>query len=149
MTVPGRECGACRQCCITTDIVEIGKKAGEPCKHLMENGCGIYGSRPEVCRAFECGWRINDRFRADERPDAVGIMVMGLNTSAGRLNAAHETKPGAFDSWKGDRLIKRESKRALLGLADYGKQPTLSNMRIAGPARIVGRIDAATRARGK
>ena len=151
--VPGRECGACRQCCITTDIVEIGKKAGEPCRHLVDQGCGIYENRPEACRAFECGWKTNPKYRADERPDAVGIMVMGLGLGdsapvlgmwpgSDRLNVAHETRPGAFDSWKGQRLLKREAHGKVLALADHGKT-AIRDLRLIGPPTIIGRLRVA------
>lgn len=142
MTVPGRECGACRQCCITTDIVEIGKKAGEPCRHLTESGCGIYDNRPEVCRAFECGWRLNPKYRADERPDQVGILVLG-SVPLG-MNVAHEARPGAFESWKGERLLKREAHRKILAISDYGKTQ-VKDLRLVGPASMIGALKAGKR----
>ncbi len=123
------------------DIPEIGKAAGVPCPNLTDQGCGIYDTRPETCRKFECGWKTSERFRTDDRPDSVGILVMGLETPVGNLNVAHELWAGAFDSWKGDRLVKRESKRAVIGLTDFGKPRTTKHTRIAGPKRACAAID--------
>lgn len=64
-----RSCGSCSACCTFLRIdsqagfstrldnnEDIAKKAGEPCRFLAEQGCGIYGVRPLVCRRFRCDW---------------------------------------------------------------------------------------------
>lgn len=76
--VPGRECGACRVCCIapTIDDPEIQKKSGTRCRHCTEDergGCGIYANRPTPCRVFYCAWRRLASFPDDWRPDLTGV----------------------------------------------------------------------------
>lgn len=77
-----RQCGPCTACCVELEIVapELNKKAHKPCPHLgatgEKNGCGIYESRPTVCRQFLCGWRLFDDMGEDWRPDLSGVMTM-------------------------------------------------------------------------
>jgi hypothetical protein len=81
--VPGRECGACKVCCVSPsiDTPEIQKLAASPCRHSLRGGCDIYDSRPPVCRAFFCGWRRSAAFPDDWRPDTSGIFaVLEANT---------------------------------------------------------------------
>jgi hypothetical protein len=53
---------------------EIQKKSGARCRHCHETGCGIYDSRPPVCRAYYCAWRTVDIFSEDWRPDRSGVL---------------------------------------------------------------------------
>ncbi|MDX1459668.1 MAG: hypothetical protein R3348_01260 [Xanthomonadales bacterium] len=50
---------------------------GNPCRHLLERGCGIYEQRPyHPCRTFHCGWVQPDSPLPDEmRPDLSGVIV--------------------------------------------------------------------------
>jgi hypothetical protein len=75
--VPGRECGSCNICCIVPaiDKPEIQKASGSVCRNCTEAGCGIYESRPDVCRDYYCGWRRLELIDADWRPDKSGIFV--------------------------------------------------------------------------
>jgi hypothetical protein len=34
----------------------LGKPPGKRCSHQCSEGCDIYPSRPDDCRAFECLW---------------------------------------------------------------------------------------------
>ncbi len=47
-------CHPCTACCVWTEIPELGKSRGTPCRHLTIDGCGIYPRRPRVCREFYC-----------------------------------------------------------------------------------------------
>jgi hypothetical protein len=75
--VPGRACGECTVCCKELPIlsVEMKKPAGVLCEHCVGTGCGIYDSRPPVCRGFICAWRNLDNLEDIWRPDRCGIMV--------------------------------------------------------------------------
>lgn len=56
-TVTRRECGSCVACCKANSVPELEKPADVWCKHcLVGKGCGIYSSRPESCRIFDCTW---------------------------------------------------------------------------------------------
>ncbi len=51
------DCLKCGTCCTAPDIAALGKPLGERCSHLDENlCCGIYETRPEVCRNYRPDW---------------------------------------------------------------------------------------------
>lgn len=72
-----RQCGPCTACCTELQIEapELHKKAGVRCPHLAK-GCGIYETRPGVCREFLCGWRLFAELTDDWRPDLSGVLAM-------------------------------------------------------------------------
>lgn len=60
------DCLMCGTCCIAFDIKEIGKKAGERCKHLdKDNKCTIYENRPWGCKGYQ--------------PDEICVLVDGMS----------------------------------------------------------------------
>jgi len=70
--VPGRDCGACTACCteLTVETSDIRKVQGVTCVHCTAGaGCGIYLTRPEICRTWFCQWRryawLDDAWRPD------------------------------------------------------------------------------------
>ncbi len=75
--VPGRECGACNACCVVPliDTPEFSKPPGAVCCHSQAAGCGIYETRPGLCRRFFCGWRRDANIPAAWRPDRSGIFI--------------------------------------------------------------------------
>jgi len=51
---------------------------GKPCRYVMEQGCGIYESRPKVpCVSFKCGW-LQDPVKLPEHmnPAVCGAIVI-------------------------------------------------------------------------
>ena len=98
MTDTGRRCGECSLCCTVLRVDELRKLGGTPCAHLAgaDSGCGIYTTRPAICRAYRCAW-LRGAFRADDRPDHLGAVLdfqtQGMTT---RLSI-REATPGAFD----------------------------------------------------
>ena len=70
-------CGNCVVCCQWLDIVsdELSKKAGVLCVHCVGNGCGIYETRPQVCRGFFCGYRLISQLGEEWRPDRSGVLI--------------------------------------------------------------------------
>src|SRR6478736_4736516 len=75
--IPGRDCGGCTVCCVfpTINKPEIQKLSGARCRHCASTGCGIYDSRPPVCRAYYCAWRTVDIFSDEWRPDKSGVLA--------------------------------------------------------------------------
>ena len=76
--LPGRECGSCNACCIalTIDEPELQKPQGYRCKNAQpDNRCGIYPTRPQTCRSFNCGWRLLKWVREPLRPDRSGVLI--------------------------------------------------------------------------
>ena len=49
--------------------------SGARCRHCTGGGCGIYETRPPVCRGFYCAWRTVDIFSDDWRPDRSGVLA--------------------------------------------------------------------------
>ena len=78
MTAAEKTCGPCQVCCVALKIKapQLRKEAQIPCLHLVAKGCGIYESRPPVCRSFLCGWRLMPELDASWRPDLSGVMLL-------------------------------------------------------------------------
>jgi hypothetical protein len=76
--LPQGECGPCVVCCewLNIETEEFSKKAGILCHHCTGGGCGIYDTRPSVCRGFYCGWRIIPKMGEDWRPDKSGVIIL-------------------------------------------------------------------------
>lgn len=76
--LPGRECGSCNVCCVALTIDEpaMQKLQGYRCKNTTaDHRCTIYATRPDTCRAFNCGWRLLKWVRQPLRPDVSGVLV--------------------------------------------------------------------------
>ena len=71
-----RACGDCTACCVLPDIdtPELKKPEGQVCPHCTGKGCGIYDTRPEVCRTFNCAWKRIASMTPETRPDRLGVM---------------------------------------------------------------------------
>lgn len=74
-------CGPCQACCVALkiDTPELRKRSGAACVHLVEKGCGIYASRPPVCRGFLCGWQLLPELDISWRPDLSGVMMLSVS----------------------------------------------------------------------
>jgi hypothetical protein len=86
-----RQCGPCTVCCTELKIPQLRKEARVPCQHLAGSGCGIYETRPDVCREFLCGWRLFEEMGDDWRPDLSGVMA--LRWAPDQLPAAWKAAP--------------------------------------------------------
>jgi len=75
--VEGRSCGNCVVCCYVTDIdtPEFRKPGGVTCANCTGKGCGIYETRPPVCRTYYCGWWYTPELGEDWRPDKSGVII--------------------------------------------------------------------------
>jgi len=82
--VPNRECGGCNACCRypAIDAPQLQKAPNVLCQH-WNNGCGIYEDRPEVCRAFYCGWRLMPNLNDAWRPDRSNIFLRPIQADDG------------------------------------------------------------------
>ncbi len=102
--IPGRDCGGCTVCCVwpTINKPEIQKLSGAACRHCTLGGCGIYETRPPVCRSYYCAWRTVDIFSDDWRPDRSGVLPyietegisedFDLSTGIGLMLVGHPLK---------------------------------------------------------
>ena len=60
-------------------------------------GCGIYETRPSICRGYRCLW-LQGGLEDDERPDRTGGIVDLETTGVGLRLAIREARRGAFDA---------------------------------------------------
>ena len=87
------------------------KPQGYRCRNTQrDNSCGIYETRPHICRAFFCGWRRLKWVRESLRPDKSGVLVQlhgevstengtrRLGVRFGLLNAAALKAEGLAES---------------------------------------------------
>jgi hypothetical protein len=72
-----RPCGDCSVCCTHKPInsEELTKAPGVTCEHCRSPGCGIYESRPQVCRAYRCAWKSVAWLPEAMRPDRSGVLI--------------------------------------------------------------------------
>ena len=78
MTVSEKHCGACSVCCkeLMFDIAATRILAGVMCPHAAPpNGCTIHQTRPQVCRAYFCGWHHLPSLGDDWRPDQSEVLI--------------------------------------------------------------------------
>jgi hypothetical protein len=78
MNVSEKQCGACSVCCkeLMLDLAGSLKLAGVMCPHAAPPfGCGIYATRPEVCRAYFCGWHHLPSLGEEWRPDQSEVLI--------------------------------------------------------------------------
>ena len=73
---PDRACGTCVACCKVLNINEpdLFKPADQLCMHCNGKGCGIYDSRPAICRTWNCAWRRIASMPIETRPDKLGVV---------------------------------------------------------------------------
>jgi hypothetical protein len=74
--VPERDCGSCVACCKILEInqPELKKPSDVLCQHNTGTGCGIYLSRPAICRTWYCLWRRIAEMPDFTRPDKIGVV---------------------------------------------------------------------------
>jgi Fe-S-cluster containining protein len=107
-----RSCGECPLCCTILRVDELAKRAGDDCVHqrrpdpgavataagtALLGGCGIYETRPPICRGYRCLW-LQGGLEDDERPDRTGGIVDLETTGVGLRLAIRESRRGAFDA---------------------------------------------------
>ena len=71
-----RECGECTACCSWLVGNSFGWEfgAGQSCKFLECNGCGIHKARPESCKEYQCAWS-QHLLPEEMRPDKCNVLI--------------------------------------------------------------------------
>src|SRR5215469_2144017 len=101
-SVPGRECGSCMMCCKVLDIreTELRKEAGVWCFQAVHGkGCGIYESRPRVCRGFFCHWMINPNLGPEWKPERAKFVLHTGNEKIGGQLLILSVDPSFPNAW--------------------------------------------------
>lgn len=77
-------CGECSLCCRLMGVKELQKKPITWCPHVTKGcGCGIYATRPETCRSFECVWLSTPSAPDALRPDKIGGVLVATYDNSG------------------------------------------------------------------
>jgi len=116
-----RSCGDCTVCCEVLEIPTLKKPIKTLCPNVCNKGCGIYDTRPQECRTFQCLWS-EGITGSGQRPDKSGIMSYHVDTQFGRTLLILEVKDRAFikRSSQKDRLIKfAESRNTPVIISDF------------------------------
>lgn len=130
-----RACGECTACCTSLAVHELRKRAFKKCEHVCATGCGIYAERPGGCRTFRCLWLGTEGedtsalVRDEERPDKSGLVItfvgdqMDFDSFFRRYKypplQVFEAWPGALDSYRGQKLLNRLRRRAIIVAAPF------------------------------
>lgn len=95
-------CDGCTACCKVMKIRELNKPAHTWCQHCTIGvGCGIYDTRPESCRVYECVWLQTQRM---DKPIAFELRPDKSRVVSGTTNHGEEivlyVSPDRPDAWK-------------------------------------------------
>jgi Fe-S-cluster containining protein len=74
-----RQCNECQECCngnLQVNVLGYEISKGNPCRFLCSSGCSIHKSRPEVCRSFNCLWKMDESIPEDLYPKNSGVIMM-------------------------------------------------------------------------
>jgi hypothetical protein len=95
---PGRSCTGCTLCCKIFGIPELAKPRHQWCGHCaIGTGCKIYGTRPQSCREFVCGYLVDASVPEHWKP-AKSRMVLTSEDDGRRLVIHVDT--GRLDAWR-------------------------------------------------
>ena len=102
-------CGTCTACCKVMHVRELEKPAHRWCPHCkIAQGCGIYESRPESCRVFECIWLQTQRGQKplahELRPDISRVVL--TTTKDDRDGVVLNVSPDRPNAWKTGPIAK-------------------------------------------
>ena len=126
------DCGTCKVCCRVLGVEEIRKTPGEACEFLCDRGCGIYDTRPESCRAFECAWLQMQRsprpLPKKMRPDKCGVMFV-ITAQPGRI-AAHCDREHALDEAPVREHVERWLRNGVTIIRVVGDKRTLISLKL-------------------
>jgi hypothetical protein len=96
--VPNRTCDGCTLCCKLLDIEALKKPRLVWCPDCkIGEGCGIYESRPSVCRDFHCLYRVSPELGEQWNP-AVSKMLLNYVAPAKQVNV--HTDPDFPNMWR-------------------------------------------------
>ena len=96
-----RICGGCTECCTVLEVAAVCSPPHVECIHDSGGSCGIYATRPNQCRDYQCQWMADNQhspplMQEDERPDKVSLLVNVDSVERfGVVLVVHELKPGA------------------------------------------------------
>ncbi len=103
-----RECGGCNLCCKVIAVDALEKPAGVWCKHALPGqGCTIYGSHPDECKTFMCGWLTTPELGDEWKPSTARFAIR----VTGKATYIH-VDPSYPGAWKKPRYYSALKKRS-------------------------------------
>jgi hypothetical protein len=95
--VPGRTCGSCMLCCTVMHVEELNKPSGVACSYAVAgSGCTIREHRPQACRRFFCGWRLDPNLDSLWKPSICGFVLQISMRYASMLVMVDPARPLAW-----------------------------------------------------
>lgn len=131
-----KPCGDCSLCCKLMNVPELNKPRNAWCRHVvMGTGCGIYETRPDVCRGFYCRW-IEDPALGPEWKPNKSKMVLAHH---GEDRLTVYVDPGAPGVWRKEPYLSRLVAMASVGLTNNGILKIVENGQtlVMLPPRVV------------
>jgi hypothetical protein len=94
-------CDGCTACCKILKIRELNKPGNTWCRHCkIGEGCGIYETRPESCRVYECVWLQSQRggkpLAPELRPDKSRVVIGVTNQGDDLVLYVSPDRPDAW-----------------------------------------------------
>jgi hypothetical protein len=124
-----RQCDGCTACCTVMGVTELGKGNFIDCQHVVDRGCGIYGSHPKSCKDFVCMWRIG--VGSDEqKPNLIGLVI-------DTTRPGHTFHPGLFIRELWDGAIEEQDEF----VGNLASKMIVFLIQRTGPRRIIGPED--------
>ena len=136
-------------CCKAMGVPDLKKPPGVWCVHAGDHpggGCGIYESRPQCCREFNCAWLTDDRevLRDEDRPDRLGVVFWvkeggGIDAATGRainVIVAMERHAGAaLQNSRSRQIIERWRRRGIA--VSIGSGPEIRPVQLTRDGTLV------------
>tara|TARA_R110000772_G_scaffold47449_4_gene108523 strand:+ start:65 stop:514 length:450 start_codon:yes stop_codon:yes gene_type:complete len=97
-----RECGECTLCCLILPIIDTQSPPNTLCKHCtLSKGCGIYDTRPNNCRNYNCEWILSDDIPMDLKPNKSHMIFEKITHTIQLANLEHTH----LDAWKEQNVL--------------------------------------------
>ncbi len=128
-------CRTCTYCCTLPRIVALDKPMYRPCRHIANQGCGLFGQpeRPAACVAYNCAYLSARMANAPERGAIPHPLDAGAYFHRDPVEKAYvlfvdPDRPGA---WKRSAVVDHLRARMAEGFAlvvlDRGRRMVVSS----------------------
>ena len=116
----GRSCGSCSQCCktLSIDAPELKKPMDVWCRHCApgKGGCRVYSERPNVCKAFACGWLLNANIDEAWWP-ALSKIVIQYHRNGPKIICSFVVDANHPHRWREEPYFSQIRQAAMTGLS--------------------------------
>lgn len=129
----GRSCGSCSQCCktLSIDAPELKKPMDAWCRHCApKGGCRVYSERPNVCKAFACGWLLNANIDEAWWP-ARSKIVIHYHRNGPKIICAFVVDASYPHRWREEPFYSDIKRAALAGLSQRGAGHFITHVEVA------------------